>query len=276
MKLICNFSLSRLSALLVLLGLCLSPAVMSAQIYKFGVVPQASGSKLAQLWTPVLVYLQEKSGVELEFATTRNIPTFEKRLQDSKYDFAYMNPYQYTAMHDAAGYNAFARAKDKRLQGIIVVGKNSPYRELKDLAGQELAFPSNAFAATLVPLAYFKNIGIHVTPRYVASHDSVYRNVAKGRYAAGGGVMRTFDNTAKAVHDDLRILWKSGDYTPHAFAALPQVPADVVARLQQAMLDMDKDPRGQALLSAIQFNSGIETGQDREWDDVRKLQIEVE
>jgi phosphonate transport system substrate-binding protein len=273
MKLARKFTAFRLVVLPILFGLCLSPSVMAKQIYKFGIVPQSSGSKLAQLWTPILAYLQEKSGVDLEFATTRNIPTFEKRLHDSKYDFAYMNPYQYTEVHNESGYNAFAKAKDKRLQGIIVVAKDSPYRDIKDLDGQEMAFPSNAFAATLVPLAYFKSIGIRVTPRYVASHDSVYRSVAKGRFPAGGGVMRTFKNTTKAVHDDLRILWKTGNYTPHAFAALPQVPADVVTRLQQAMLDMDKDPRGQALLKTIQFN-GIETGQDRDWDDVRKLQIE--
>lgn len=273
MKFIRQFGSSLYVALPLTLGLLLSQAAMAVQTYKFGIVPQSSGSKLAQLWTPILAYLQEKSGVDLEFATTRNIPTFEKRLQDSKYDFAYMNPYQYTQVHAAPGYNAFAKAKDKRLQGILVVQKNSTYRELKDLAGQELAFPSNAFAATLVPLAYFKQIGINIVPKYVSSHDSVYRNVEKGRYPAGGGVQRTFNNTAKDIHDNLRVLWKSGNFTPHAFAALPNVPADVVSRLQQAMLEMDKDPRGQALLKSIQLK-GIESGQDRDWDDVRKLQIE--
>jgi phosphonate transport system substrate-binding protein len=263
----------QLSLILILAAATLgSPRLLAAQVYKFGIVPQSSGSKLAQLWTPILSYLQEKSGVELEFATTRNIPTFEKRLQESKYDFAYMNPFQYTQVHTAPGYNAFANAKDKRLQGIIVVQKTSSYHELKDLAGLELAFPSNAFAANLVPRAIFNNLGISISPKYVSSHDSVYRNVAKGRYPAGGGVMRTYDNTAKDIHDELRILWTSDGFTPHAFAALPRVPADVVSRLQQAMLQMDKDPRGQALLKAIQLK-GIETAQDRDWDDVRKLDI---
>ncbi|MBI1423876.1 MAG: PhnD/SsuA/transferrin family substrate-binding protein [Gammaproteobacteria bacterium] len=265
--------LTALAILFTVTGLGLAQTAMATPQYKFGIVPQSSGSKLAQLWTPILDYLREKSGLDLEFATTRNIPTFEKRLEENKYDFAYMNPYQYTEMHNKSGYNAFAKAKDKRLQGIIVVEKNSQYRDLKDLAGQELAFPANAFAATLVPIAYFKSLGISITPRYVASHDTVYRNVAKGRYPAGGGVMRTFNNTNKAVHDNLRILWTSGEYTSHAFAASPRVPADVVARLQQAMLNMDKDPQGQALLKSLRLK-GIENGQDNDWNDVRKLNIE--
>lgn len=262
-------------SVILLLGLgCVSTQTYSAgQVYTFGIVPQSSGSKLARLWIPILSYLKDKTGLELEFATSRNIPTFEKRLHNSKYDFAYMNPFQYTQVHTASGYNAFARAKDKRLNGIIVVRKNSPYQDLKDLAGKHLAFPSNAFAATLVTRAWFKNHNINIEPEYVASHDTAYRDVSSGRFAAGGGVMRTYNNTAKNVHDDLRVLWKSDSYTSHAFAALPRVPAEVVAKLQQAMLDMDTNPEGQALLKTIHLK-GFESGQDSDWNDVRELHIE--
>ena len=258
--------------LLIALGGMAAPA-SAKQHLKFGIVPQSSGSKLAQLWTPILIYLQEKTGYELEFATARNIPTFEKRLQDGKYDIAYMNPYHYTQFNSVAGYQAFAKAKEKRLKGIIVVQKDSQYRELKDLAGLEMAFPSNAFAATQVPRAFFNQLGISIVPKYVSSHDSVYRNVAKGRYPAGGGVMRTFNNTNKEFRDNLRILWTSEGFTPHAFAAHPRVNSEAVQRLQQAMLEMDQDPVGQRLLKSIRLK-GIESGEDRDWNDVRNLRIE--
>jgi len=260
--------------LFIVLSAMASPTSAKQQL-KFGIVPQSSGSKLAQLWTPILIYLQEKTGYELEFATARNIPTFEKRLEDGKYDIAYMNPYHYTQVNAVAGYQAFAKAKEKRLKGIIVVQKDSNYRELKDLAGLEMAFPSNAFAANQVPRAYFNQLGVSIIPKYVASHDSVYRNVAKGRYPAGGGVMRTFNNTNKEFRDNLRILWTSEGYTPHAFAAHPRVNSEAVQRLQQAMLDMDQDPVGQKLLKSIRLK-GIESGNDKDWNDVRNLQIKDE
>jgi phosphonate transport system substrate-binding protein len=251
----------------------MASSLVAKEHLKFGIVPQSSGSKLAQLWMPILSYLENKTGYELEFATTRNIPTFEQRLHDGKYDIAYMNPYHYTKVNSSTGYQAFARAKDKRLQGIIVVQKDSPYRELKDLAGGEIAFPSNAFAADQVPRAYFAQLGISITPKFVASHDSVYRNVAKGRYPAGGGVLRTFNSTSKEFRDNLRILWTSEKFTPHAFAAHPRVHAEAVQHLQQAMLDMEHDPQGQKLLKAIQIKA-IEPGVDKDWDDVRGLKIE--
>jgi len=239
----------------------------------FGIVPQQAGSKLSRKWTPILQYLEEESGLKLRFATTRNIPTFEKRLQQGKYDVAYMNPYHYTQYHDISGYEAFAKAKGKRLKGILIVHKDSPYKSINELENQKLAFPSNAFAASLVMRARFNGLGIPIEAHDVASHDSVYRNVAKNRYAAGGGVMRTYKNTSAAYRDNLRILWKSDGYTPHAFASHPRVSSAKIKKLQLALVKMNQDPRGKQLLKSIRLK-GIESGQNEEWNDVRKLELD--
>lgn len=268
--------------ILVVIALCMTAVTVhthakqltpTAPTYTFGVVPQQSGSKLSRLWSPILQYLEQETGYHLRFATTRNIPTFEKRLSTGKYDIAYMNPYHYTENHDTTGYNAFARAKDKRLKGILVVRKDSTLKTLEDLEDRELAFPSHAFAATLVPRAHFNQLGTTIKPKYVSSHDSVYRNVAKGRYPAGGGVMRTFNNSSPELRDQLRVLWKSEGYTPHAFAAHPRVPREAVERIQQAMLKMSQDPAGQKLLKSIHLK-GIEPGSDGDWNDVRALVLD--
>ena len=252
----------------------LNPVVsLAAQQYSFGIVPQTNGSKLSKLWSPILQYLESKSDIKLRFATTRNINTFEQRLSSGKYDIVYMNPYHYTVFHDKQGYNAFAKAKKKRLKGILVVKKDSPYRSINDLDNSELAFPSNAFAANLVPTAVLSKANLSFTSKYVSSHDSVYRNIARGRYPAGGGVLRTFKNTSPEYRDKLRILWKSDGYTPHAFAAHPRVPQEVVSKLQKILLEMELDPVGKALLNKIRLK-GIEQGSDREWDDVRALNIQ--
>jgi len=252
----------------------LNPVVsFAAQQYSFGIVPQTNGSKLSKLWSPILQYIENKSDINLHFATTRNIDTFEKRLALGKYDIVYMNPYHYTVFHEKQGYAAFAKAKKKRLKGIIVVKKDSPYRSINDLNNSELAFPSNAFAANLVPTAVLSKANISFTSKYVSSHDSVYRNIARGRYPGGGGVLRTFKNTSPEYRNKLRILWKSDGYTPHAFAAHPRVPQAIVSKLQKILLEMEQDPLGKALLKKIRLK-GIEQGVDREWDDVRALNIQ--
>jgi len=156
-----------------------------------------------------------------------------------------------------------------------VVRKDSPLESPRELDGATLAFPAPAaFAASVLPRAYLKGEGIAFTPRYVSSHDSVYRTVAKGLYPAGGGVVRTFNNVDPDVRDQLRILWKTKGYTPHAFAAHPRVPADVVERLTRAMLAMDGDAEGRTLLKSLS-TKGFESATDSDWDDVRALGIDL-
>ena len=243
--------------------------------YSFGVVPQQSATKLARLWAPLLKHLREQTDCELRFKTAPNIPVFEQRLAKGEYDFAYMNPYHYTVFNRNPGYVAFAKEKDKRLTGIIVVAREAPYRDLSELAGATVAFPAPAaFAASVLPRAYFRSQGIPITPKYVSSHDSVYRSVAKGLYPAGGGVERTLLNLDPEVRAQLRVLWTTDGYTPHAFAAHPGVPHELVVRLQLAMLSLEQDTKGRELLRNLSFK-GITAALDSEWDDVRALGIEL-
>lgn len=246
-----------------------------AETVTFSVVPQQSASKLARLWTPIVTYLSEKTGHDVRFTTAKDIPTFEARLAEGQYDFAYMNPYHYTVFSSAPGYSAFARQKDKRIKGIVVVRKDSTLRDMEELEGERLAFPSPAaFAASVLPRSHLRTEGIGFTPQYVSSHDSVYLGVARGLFPAGGGVMRTFNNTDPAVRDELKVLWTTKTYTPHAFAAHPRVSEAVVDDIAAAMLAMNDDPRGQALLKSISFK-GMQAAENGDWNDVRGLGIEL-
>ncbi len=261
------------SWLLLLVGQPVAAESVATPSLSFGIVPQQSAATLARLWSPVLKYLTEATGDPLQFETATDIPVFEQRLAAGEYDLAYMNPYHYTVFHRAPGYQAFAKEKDRRIQGILVVLKDSHYQRPEDLDGQTLVFPAPAaFAASMLPRASLRARGIQFTPKYVASHDSVYLAVAKGLYPAGGGIARTLETIAPETRERLRILWKTDTYTPHAIAAHPRVPAEVVRRLQQAMVDMEQHPEGRELLQAIGFK-GIAPAEDADWDDIRALGI---
>ena len=252
-----------------------SQAETNQQPLTVGIVPQQSAAKLARMWTPLLEYLSTQAGQDLQFSTAPNIPEFERRLANGEYDLAYMNPYHYTTFNRSPGYQAFAKQKNKQLKGIIVVRADSEYQTLDALGNQALAFPSPAaFAASIVTRARFNSMDVPITPKYVSSHDSVYRAVAKGIYPAGGGVMRTFNGLEPEIRKQLRILWTSPPYTPHALAAHPRVPADIVAAISEAMQQLDESEQGLELLRQINF-SGVVAASDTDWDDIRKLNIDL-
>jgi len=242
-------------------------------VFSFGIVPQQAASKLAKTWGPILSYVSKKTGYRLEFATAKDIPTFEQNLIEGKYDFSYMNPYHYTVFHRVSGYNALAKARDKRIKGIIVVRKASDIKALKQLAGAGIAFPSPAaFAASILTRGELNSRHIAFTAHYVSSHDSVYRDVAAGLFKAGGGVVRTFEAVDPAVRAKLRVLWTTAGYTPHAIAANSRVPKAVVQRVQAALVGMDETPEGRRLLAPLKI-TGWEAAKDADWDDVRSLHI---
>lgn len=235
----------------------------------FGIVPQQSATRLAQVWVPLIQHLSKTTGVEIKFATAKDIPTFEACLTQNAYDIAYMNPYHYTVFHQSVGYQAMAKQRDKKLKGVVVAKVGSDIENLADLDGKKVAFPSPAaFGASVIPRAEMSNQFISITPNYVKSHDSVYRSVALGLFPAGGGVSRTLNNLPKDIRAQLKIIYKTNGYTPHAFAASSSLGEDVKELITTNLIAIEDS----ALLQPLGMN-GFERATNQDWNDVRALNL---
>jgi len=258
---------------------CLSLAVflsapvswVKASELLFGVVPQQSATVLAKRWTPFIDTLAKQAGLDIRFVTAKDIPTFEQCLANGAYDIAYMNPYHYVVYSDDPGYQAFAMQTGRKLRGIIVVRADSKLNSLDELGGQNIAFPSPAaFGASVLNQGEMQRKQIKFTPKYVKSHDSVYRSVAAGIFPAGGGVLRTFGNTDETLRNQLRIIHRTGEYTPHAFAFAPHIDQSIRLSIEQAIVSVGA--REKDILKTIGF-LGIESAGDEQWNDVRSLNL---
>jgi len=247
-----------------------------AETLSFGIPPQQSPTEVVKRWTPVLQYLEKKTGLVLELKTAKDIPTYQQQIMEGLYDIAYVNPNTYVAANKAKGYQAFAQEKDGTSQGMIVARKDGPITQLPELNGRTLAFPSNfAVMATILPLKHLEEQKIPVRIQYVVSMDSVYRSVAKGLFLAGGGESRTFGILDPEIRDQLIVLWKSDDLPPFPFFAHPRVQVATLSQIQKAMIAMGQDPEGQALLKAVNIK-GLEKATDADYNGVRKLNLPLQ
>ena len=278
-----NKLLTRLTQLVVVLyitcfvGLAnaYTPENTQAKPLVFGIVPQQSAAKLARHWVPLLKFISNSTGVELKFATAPDIPTFEKRLAAGEYDIAYMNPYHYAVVSDKNGFKALVHEVGKKIKGIIVAKKNSKIEKLEDLSMQTIAFPAPAsFAATLIPKASLSQKNISFQSKYVNSHDAVYRNIATGRFVAGGGIIRTFNALPERFRDQLKIIWTSEGYTPHAIATHPKVNDETRQKLLSGFLAVTNSDSSMQLLKPLRMK-GFTQANDQEWNDVRSLDINL-
>lgn len=240
----------------------------------FGVVPQQSAVKLARQWGPLLKAWSDVTGIDMRFATARDIPTFEERLAAGEYDIAYMNPYHFTLVNQTPGFTALARAKDKRITGIMVA-KKGWQGDVEDLNNASLAFPApRAFAASILTQSELRQKGLSITPNYVGAHDSVYMAVAKGIYPAGGGVMRTFNSLDESIKKQLTIIYRTNSYTPHAIAFSDNLDEVTALKLKQSLKPLNQNAEAQAMFEQLSIK-GLEPAKDSDWDDVVALDIKL-
>lgn len=246
------------------------------RIYTVGIVPQHAASKIVKKWTPLLNKVNQLTGYSFKVKTSKNIPEFENKLAASVYDFAYMNPYHFVVYNEKPGYIALNRQTGKKIHGILVAHRDSPISTINELSGNQLAFPSpGAFAASILTRGSLIKENIKFDSTYVSSHDSVYKTVSKKIFVAGGGVMRTLNNMDEETRNQLKVLWKSPGYTPHAIAVHHRVPEYIRVSFQQALTKLATDEEGKEILRKLSMKGGFSIANDKDWDDVRSLKVSI-
>ena len=244
-------------------------SLLLAKELTLGVVPQQSPLKLLKVWKPVASYLSKATGLTITFKTEKSIPLFSKKLYQGHYDLAYVNPIHFVLAHDKAGYDARVRA-EKNIVGIMIAAKGKSLQSLL-ASDPTFLFPApNAFAATLlVKYELLTKFGVDVEKkkfRYVNSHDSVYKGIARGIGEIGGGIIRTF----KAFNDQkskekISIIYKTKAYPSHPFVFHPRVPKQIQEKLIQALISMPEE-----LKQALKLKKMISIDND-EYKNVKNL-----
>lgn len=254
----------------MLIGFCAFLMVISAipaqaeVTYKFGVVPQFAPRKLASIWLPILEELSKRTGLRFKMTGAPEIPKFEKSFLEGEFDFAYMNPYHAVLAAKKSGYVPLIRDGSRSLYGILVVQKNSPIQNLKDLAGKSVAFPApNALGASLLMRADLEMLhGVKVKPLYVKTHSSVYLNVVLGQTSAGGGVLTTLKRQKPNIQKLLRIIYTTRKMPPHPITAHPRVPQHIMKSVKEAFLSMSEDKSTSKLLKNVPLRKAVSASID--------------
>jgi phosphonate transport system substrate-binding protein len=246
------------------------------KVYTLAIVPQAQPIAIAQKWAPFALKVSQESGVTIQIKTYyATIPQFEADLKNGVPDFAYMNPYHMVMAHKAQHYIPLIRDKD-RLIGVLVAHKNSGINSVQDVNNKEIVFPSpNAFGASLYMRALLtKQEKIHFTPRYVQTHDNVYRHVLLDKASAGGGVQDTLASAPDDIKNHLKIIYQTPPTVSHPLAAHPRVPESVRNRVRDAILKLAKDPANKELFARIEIDKPVAADYDTDYAPLTKLGLE--
>ncbi|MEK7381779.1 MAG: phosphate/phosphite/phosphonate ABC transporter substrate-binding protein, partial [Elusimicrobiota bacterium] len=262
-----------MAVFLLAAALCITARAHAlGEVYRFGIVPQQKLEILTTLWPPLLAEVSRLSGVTLQFETAPSISMFAARCREGTYDFIYTNPYLYVKEAQPAGYAAIAR-ENIRLQGVLVALRASPLRDIKDLKGLRLAFPSpEAYAATLLNKEALAAAGLelerdNMVVSYLGSQDAAYDAVLQGLADAAGGVPRTFDLLPDALRSRLRVLHRTRSGVPHAIAAHRRVPRQEAQKVAGALAALSSSDGGRLILKALGMKRLIRAA-DADWNEL--------
>jgi phosphonate transport system substrate-binding protein len=251
-----------------------SASANAADTYTFSVVPQYNVVQLHTEWAPVLERLSRETGVKLELVLTSTIPKFERALLKGESDFAYANPYHAVMAKKAQGYLPLLR-DSKALTGILLVRRDSPFAKIEDLSGKDIGFPApNAFGASLYMRAILAEKNIKFQPQLLNTHGNVFRSILNGTVAAGGGVNNTFNDEQAEIKNQLRVLYQTPGAASHPVVVHPRVPVSVSNAVKAAVLAMQKDAEGVAMLKDIRLPQPISTNYESDYLPLEKLGLE--
>lgn len=247
---------------------------VGAKPFNVYVVPMLTASQTYTSWAPILEHVGKTTGVCFKLIVPTSIPQFEIDLGSGKPDFVFMNPYHMAMKWRNQKYIPLV-ASSVPIYGVLIVKKDSKYLTLQDLNNSKVAFPApNAFAASLLirsMLAYDK---IQFEAIYVKTHSNVYRSVARGELAAGGGIQSTLWSEPPELRDELRVLAETKRYTAHPFSANSRIPEIVQKRVQSAFLDLANTSEGAELLSRIQMIKPISVTYSTNYQSLEELKLE--
>jgi phosphonate transport system substrate-binding protein len=239
--------------------------------------PFSTPETLFQVYQPLVEYVNSRlGGPKLKLEASRDYESFEQKLYYRNLDFALANPYQ-TVMAVPNGYRIFAKmTDDTQFRGLVLVRRDSPVHEVKDLVGKAVSYPANsALASTLLPQAFFHQHGLNIKTdldnRYVGSEESAILNVFLGNAAAGTTwplAWARFQRDEPAKAAQLEVRWETPTLPNNGWVARDDVPPELVDKLRSVLAGMRDDPEGRRVLDHM-LVSGFEAADDKTYEPVQ-------
>lgn len=223
----------------------------NTSVYIFGIHPQLNPQELYDAYSPVMRYLERKiPGTRFEVETSKDYPSYEKKLAERRFHFSLPNPYQ-TLLSLKHGYHVIAKnTPDDDFRGVLVTRLDQKLETPAGLKGKTLCFPSaTAVAATMLPMLYLHEHGLNtrqeVKIQYVGSQYSSILNAYTGDAAACGTSTRFWrvwsrDNPGKAK--EMKLLFTTNSLPHNGIVARDDIPPKLAQQVAQALAGMDRDP----------------------------------
>ncbi len=263
------------------ISLCVLMTGLHAQaqqpVYRFSPVNQWDIPKTAAYWNPIIQYVSQQSGVQLELKIGRTSADTTAYVLAQEVEFVFSN-HLFSPERDKLGWKVFGRRTGPALQGQIAVLDNSPIRTLEDLSKQDMVFAGpEAFVGYRVPQAELLNRGIEVNAVFAGNQNAAFAQLLAGKAKAVGSNSALIDGFTEKQGTKFRVLWTSESYLDLALMASGKVSTKDVRAVTNAFINMHKSKAGALILKQASESVGMDPNShflpayDKDYESYRRF-----
>lgn len=253
----------------------LYPALARAQPERMviGLIPELNIFKQKQRFRLLGEYLAKKTGIPVEFTILTRYGNIVDNFTSEKLDGAFFGSFTGALAIRKLGVVPLARPVNldgsSTYHGLLLVRKDSGISSVAEMRGKRMAYVDRATTAGYIfPLAYLREHGVTGDAGFfretffTGSHDAAIIAVLDGKADVTAAKHSVYDRVAKEnprVAKELTIIAKSASVPSNGLCVRSDLPDDLQKKLKKALLDLETDPAGQAVLAELGVRSFIET-----------------
>lgn len=225
--------------------------------YRFSPVNQYGIHLTAAYWNPIIQYVSEKSGVQLQLKIGRTSADTTAYVLTQEVEFVFSN-HLFSPEREQLGWKVLARRQTRPVRGQIIVPDSSPITDLAQLQGQEVAFAGpEALIAYKFPAAQLMARKIDAKFVFGGNMDGALAQLFSGKVSAAGVNSQLAEGYAQREGKKYRVLWQSPALYDLPLMASSKVPENVQKAVVQAFIGMGQDPKGREILHKASEQVGL-------------------
>ena len=145
-----------------------------------GISPWTHQALLFKWGKPIIEHVQRYTDKKVAIGSAGDLPSYFKRAKEGSYDVL-VSPINF-GLHlvREEGFTPLLWAR-VGYQSVLVCDQASGHKQLKDLNGEAVTFPSPWASTALVMAHAFEEVGVEVKPQYVKSQWEVIESLLGGK-----------------------------------------------------------------------------------------------
>jgi phosphonate transport system substrate-binding protein len=252
------------------------PELPAAQPLRIGLTPEYDIFSQKKRYEPLINYLAEKTGVEIELRILTRYGNIIDNFKAERLEGAFLGSFTGALAIRKLGVEPLARPEladgTSTYYGMVFVRKDSGIDTAVEMKGKRFAFVDKATTAGwLLPLYFFHESGIKNYCAwfgewyFTGTHEGAIYDVLNRRADIGAAKNTVFDRLAdgdERIRKELKIITTSPRVSENALVVRRDLEEPLRTALQDALLQMDQDPKGRQVLLDFGAARFIETTTD--------------